>query len=162
MVYRASLLRKWGLRPRRFESSRLRILELARDPSMYNYKYMNEIETKKFYDLETALHKKVVRNSREQVSALIADDFLEFGKSGGTFNKQDTLDGLEQEAVDLQIAVSDLNAKELSKDIVLVTYTASMLDEDNSTTVSTNRSSVWILRDVNWQMVFHQGTKKQD
>ena len=24
MVYRASLLRKWGLRPRRFESSRLR------------------------------------------------------------------------------------------------------------------------------------------
>ena len=25
MVYRASLLRKWGLRPRRFESSRLRI-----------------------------------------------------------------------------------------------------------------------------------------
>ena len=31
MVYRASLLRKWGSRPRRFESSRLRRLELVRD-----------------------------------------------------------------------------------------------------------------------------------
>lgn len=123
---------------------------------------MNEIEAKKFYDLETALHKKEVRNSREQVSALIADDFLEFGKSGGKFDKQDILTGLEQEAIDLQIIVSDLNAKELSKDIVLVTYVASMLDEDNSTTILTNRSSVWMLRDGNWQMVFHQGTKKQD
>lgn len=31
MVYRASLLRRWGATPRRFESSRLRRLELARD-----------------------------------------------------------------------------------------------------------------------------------
>ena len=29
MVYRASLLRKWGLRPRRFESSRLREYKIA-------------------------------------------------------------------------------------------------------------------------------------
>ncbi len=137
-------------------------IELAWDSGKYNYKDMNEIEAKKFYDLETALHKKEVRNSREQVSALIADDFLEFGKSGGKFDKQDILTGLEQEAIDLQIIVSDLNAKELSKDIVLVTYVASMLDEDNSTTILTNRSSVWMLRDGNWQMVFHQGTKKQD
>ena len=123
---------------------------------------MNETEIKKFYELETALHKKKVRNSREKVSALIADDFLEFGKSGGSYNKQDALAGLEQEAVDLQIIVSDFNAKELANDVVLVTYTASMLDEDNVTTVSTNRSSIWILRDGNWQMLFHQGTEKQN
>lgn len=121
---------------------------------------MNENKMNKFYELETSLHKKEIRNSREQVSVLIADDFLEFGKSGGIFNKKDTLIGLEQEAFDLRIIVSDFHAKELSNNVVLVTYTTSMLDEDNVTTVSTNRSSVWVLRDGNWQMVFHQGTKK--
>jgi hypothetical protein len=40
-----------------------------------------------------------------------------------------------------------------------VTYTASMLDADKVTTVSTKRSSIWVLRNGNWQMVFHQGTK---
>ena len=122
---------------------------------------MNEETSKKFYDLETALHKKEVRNSRDKVSALIADDFLEFGKSGGSFNKKDILDGLEQEAVDLEIKVTDFNVKELAENIVLVTYTASMLDADNETTVLTNRSSIWISQNEDWQMVFHQGTKKQ-
>jgi hypothetical protein len=123
---------------------------------------MNEKDIEKFYDLETALHKKEVRNSRDKVATLIADDFLEFGKSGGTFSKQDTLDGLGKETVDLEINVSNFNAKELAANVVLVTYTASMLDTDNVTTVRTNRSSIWILRNNNWQMVFHQGTKRQD
>ncbi len=113
-----------------------------------------------FYNLETSLHKKEVRNSHEKVSELIADDFMEFGKSGGIFHKQDTLEGLGNETVNLQITVSDFMARELSPEVVLVTYTASMLDNDKVTTVSTNRSSVWILRDGKWQMTFHQGTKK--
>ena len=113
-----------------------------------------------FYDLETSLHKKETRNSRERVSALIADDFLEFGKSGGILTKRDTLDGLEDEAVDLQVEVSDFAARQLSPDVVLVTYTAAMLDGGNPTMVATNRSSVWVLRDGRWQMAFHQGTKR--
>ena len=112
-----------------------------------------------FLELETSLHKKEVRNSRGRVDELIADDFVEFGKSGGVFNKQDTLDGLEGEQFDLQIDVSEFNAKELTSNVVLVTYTATMLDSDNTTTVSTRRSSVWVDRDGRWQMVFHQGTK---
>ncbi|MDQ3076247.1 MAG: DUF4440 domain-containing protein [bacterium] len=112
-----------------------------------------------FYNLETSLHKKEVRNSRERVSELIADDFMEFGKSGGVFQKQDTLEGLGNETVDLQVNVSDFMARELSPEVVLVTYTASMLDNDKITMVSTNRSSVWVLRDGRWQMTFHQGTK---
>ncbi len=112
-----------------------------------------------FKDLETSLHKKEVRNSREQVNLLLADDFVEFGKSGRVYHKQDTLDGLEGEQIDLEIQVSDFNARELAVDVVLVTYTASMLDTDNITKICTNRSSVWINRNGRWQMVFHQGTK---
>ncbi len=81
-----------------------------------------------FKDLETSLHKKEVRNSREQVSLLLADDFMEFGKSGKTYHKQDTLDGLEGEQIDLEIEVSDFDAREIASDAVLVTYTATMLD----------------------------------
>ena len=100
------------------------------------------------------------RDSRDQVSELIANDFLEFGQSGGTFNKRDTLDSLDGEAVDLQVEVSDFAARELSQEVVLVTYTAVMLDSDQTTKVATNRTSVWVLRDGRWQMTFHQGTRK--
>ena len=121
---------------------------------------MTKEQVASFYDLETSLHKKETRNSREKISALIADDFLEFGKSGGILTKRDTLEILEDEAVDLQVEVSDFAARQLSPDVVLVTYTAAMLDGDNSTMVATNRSSVWVLRHGRWQMVFHQGTKR--
>ncbi len=121
---------------------------------------MTKEQSEVFYNLETSLHKKEIRNSREKVEALIADDFVEFGKSGDVFNKKDIIDQLEKENVDLQINVSDFLAKELSPEVVLVTYTANMLDDDNATTISTNRSSIWVWRDQRWQMVFHQGTKK--
>jgi hypothetical protein len=120
------------------------------------------IQEQFFFDLETSLHKKEVRNSREKVAELIADDFVEFGKSGGTFNKQDTLNGLAEEKIDLQIEISNFAIKQLSSEVTLVTYTAVMLDRDAVTKVSTNRSSVWILRDGKWQMVFHQGTRAED
>lgn len=113
-----------------------------------------------FYDLESSLHRRATRNSRERVSAIVADDFFEFGKSGGTFNKQDTLDGLGREIGDLQIEVRDFAARELSPEVVLVTYTAVMLDVEDTITVATNRSSVWVLKNDRWQMTFHQGTMK--
>lgn len=128
-------------------------------PVLYVRWYMNDNETKTFYNLETSLHKKEVRNSRDTVSSLLADDFLEFGRSGRMFEKQDIIAGLEQEAVDLEITVSDFAARKLAEDVVLVTYTASMLDEDHTSTIATRRSSVWVLQDGNWKMTFHQGTK---
>jgi hypothetical protein len=121
---------------------------------------MTKEQLASFYDLETSLHKKEIRNSRERVSALIADDFLEFGKSGGMLTKRDVLESLTDEAVDLRVEVSDFAARELSPDVVLVTYTAAMLDGDNATAVATNRSSIWVSRGGRWQMAFHQGTKR--
>lgn len=120
---------------------------------------MTNEQIQQFKELETSLHKKEVRNSPERVAELIDDDFNEFSKSGGVFNKHDTLVGLAGEQLDLQIEVSDFNVRELSAAVVLVTYTASMLDTDNVTIVTTRRSSIWINRDGRWQMMFHQGTK---
>ena len=39
--------------------------------------------------LEQALHRPSVRGSTEAVAALLADDFVEFGRSGGVYDKDD-------------------------------------------------------------------------
>lgn len=123
---------------------------------------MTKDDIQKFYNFETSLHKQEVRNNPDIVSRLVADDFKEFGKSGGVADKQDVLSGLQAEEVDLEVDVTNFEAKQLSDTVVLVTYTASMLDNNNVTTVTTNRSSVWIETDGQWQMVFHQGTKVKE
>jgi hypothetical protein len=104
-----------------------------------------------FFELETALHKRQVRNSRAAVSELLADEFIEFGSSGRTFNKAQIIEALEKEESDQQVAVEDFVAQELAPGVVLVTYVVK-----NSGTL---RSSIWKLIDGRWQMVFHQGTK---
>lgn len=118
---------------------------------------ISEEQKATLYKLETSLHKKEVRNSREHVAALLSDDFLEFGKSGMIFNKESILNLLESEETDLQVEVSDFNIRELAPDVVLVTYKGSMVDDEGKT-ISSLRSSIWVLQEGNWRMVFHQGT----
>lgn len=112
-----------------------------------------------FLDLETQLHSKEVRNSKEKVSALLADDFIEFGSSGVKYDKAFTLDSLSEEAIDLEIVVEDFEVKHLSDDIVLVTYKTSKIDPDTGSRFHSLRSSIWKNNSGNWEMVFHQGTK---
>jgi hypothetical protein len=119
---------------------------------------MTDEQRQRFFERETSLHKKEFRNSRDKVSELIADDFLEFGKSGLVFNKQQVVEYLAGEGNDLEITVTDFEVRELAPTVVLVLYTATMLDSDK-TTVPTKRSSIWVYRDEKWQMAFHQGTK---
>ena len=75
-----------------------------------------------FFDLETSLHKKHVRNSTESTSALLADAFIEFGSSGRVWNKASIIESMRREAVDQQVTVMLFAARELAPDVVLVTY----------------------------------------
>jgi hypothetical protein len=100
-----------------------------------------------FRDLETSLHRHEVRASRERASAFIADDFVEFGKSGKVYDKATVLTQMQSEQPGAQIPVEDFVARALAPDVVLVTYRTSAL-----------RSSIWVRRQGKWQLVFHQGT----
>lgn len=122
---------------------------------------LNGQELELFRDLETRLHRKAVRNSAEQVSELIADEFIEFGSSGSIYNKTSTIESLKEEAVDLEITVEDFAAQNLADGVVLVTYRTSKLDSDTMTKFSSLRSSIWKNINGKWQMFFHQGTKIQ-
>jgi hypothetical protein len=111
-----------------------------------------------FFELETSLHKKQIRNSAQAASALLADAFIEFGSSGRVFNKPSIVEMMRTETLDQQITVEDFAAQELAPDVVLVTYISKKGTVDQLA-VPTLRSSIWKRFDGKWQMVFHQGTK---
>lgn len=113
-------------------------------------------DTAHFFELETSLHKKQVRNSIESTSALLADGFIEFGSSGRVWNKASIIESMRREAVDQQITVEDFAARELAADVVLVTYIS------RKGSGSTLRSSIWKRCEGRWQMVFHQGTRSAE
>jgi hypothetical protein len=109
-----------------------------------------------FFDLETSLHRRAVRNSPEAVAALLADDFVEFGLSGRVHDKAETIGLLRMDTDNGPVAVKDFVVRQLSPTVVLVTYTAIWPGR-----VVVLRSSIWSLNDGTWQMTFHQGTRPQ-
>jgi len=116
-------------------------------------------ELEKFYQLETSLHKKEVRNSVKKVSELLSDSFIEFGSSGIKYDKNYTLESLKNEQVDLEITVEDFKVQRLSENIVFVTYKTSKLDPETNAKFQSLRSSLWENFTGEYKMYFHQGTK---
>ena len=109
--------------------------------------------------LEESLLTPRVRASREDLTKLLADDFVEFGSSGRTFDKQETIRSLQNEVwAPKKWSIRDFAVRELGRDVVLVTYQLSVQLRDSGATKSSLRSSVWVYRDGCWQLTFHQGT----
>lgn len=104
--------------------------------------------------LEERLLQREVRSDTASLALLIADDFVEFGASGGVWNKTDVIAGLQSE-VFVKRLISDVEVRALADDVVLVTYVC------RSTTTSL-RSSIWRRHGGGWQMTFHQGTTIED
>jgi hypothetical protein len=75
--------------------------------------------------LEEKLLNPEVRRSPDQVRDLLSDDFVEFGSSGGVYNKQQVIEGLKQEGPpdpSISLSLVDFIARRLSSDVILVTY----------------------------------------
>lgn len=115
-----------------------------------------------FFALETALHKKNIRNSPDAVAALLADDFMEFGSSGTIYTKATIMELLKGETVESRVIVENFQSHQLGPGVVLVTYIASKPVEVDGKTLRVLRSSIWQFRQNRWQMVFHQGTIMPD
>jgi hypothetical protein len=105
-----------------------------------------------FRELETSLHRRSVRNSRAAVSALLEDEFVEFGRSGRIYDKGLTVELLGADDSDFVPEVRDFRVRPLSAEIMLVTYRSGRGD------VFALRSSIWRMSGGKWRMAFHQGT----
>lgn len=104
-------------------------------------------------DLERQLLVPRARKS-ELVFELLAEEFVEFGSSGRQFTKAEIVAALQAEAP-VEVTASEFKVQLLSSQVALVTYRAQRHGEPP---VHTLRSSIWELREGQWQMVFHQGT----
>jgi hypothetical protein len=110
--------------------------------------------------LEERLLDLAVRASGEEVAALLADDFVEFGGSGRVFGKQQIVEALRVESP-VRRTLADFRARWLAPGVVLVTYRVSRHDADGGA-VPSLRSSVWERVEGRWRLVFHQGTPVRD
>ncbi|UXN71723.1 DUF4440 domain-containing protein [Devosia neptuniae] len=114
-----------------------------------------------FRRLEQVLHRPEVRSSHDAVSALLAEDFREFGRSGTIYDKATVLEALAQKAPAAASplpVILDFAAQALAPDIVLVTYRSINHAHGDDPERSTLRSSIWQQVGGSWLMLFHQGT----
>ena len=81
------------------------------------------------------------------LSTLIADDFIEFGRSGRVWTAATIRPLLESDRGD-PVEIEGFRADVLADGVILATYRA----------VGANRSSIWVHREGRWQIRFHQGT----
>jgi hypothetical protein len=107
--------------------------------------------------LEERLLSYGVRHSRDDLDLLLADDFVEFGASGRTFDKRAIVAALAEEQTELRRVLDDFRLRLLAPNVALATYVLVGTDATSARRHSL-RSSVWVQRDQGWQMVFHQGT----
>ena len=105
--------------------------------------------------LEHELLQPGVRRDADRVAWLLTDEFREVGSSGRALSKAEIIAALQVEAA-AQWQLSGFTAQALGPEAALVTYTATKTLHDVNSTSS--RSSVWVVREGRWQMLYHQGT----
>jgi hypothetical protein len=106
--------------------------------------------------MEEDLFRPEVRSSPEKTSAYLAEEFREFGSSGRIFTKSEILAELSSESP-RTITLDSFQCEALAPNVALVTY-RSIRTVALGIPVHANRSSLWVLRQGRWQMIFHQGT----
>lgn len=96
--------------------------------------------------------------SHQKLKSMIADDFIEYGKNGHVYDQKDIFEWLDSNPK-RNMQAFNFNLKFLSDNIALLTYISEELDNNNHA-LQVNRTSIWINRNNQWQMAFHQGTIK--
>ena len=100
------------------------------------------------FELEKALLSSEVRKNPQALNLLIADDFIEFGRSG-VWNKGDILANLPLENEN-KGEITNFRVIFQTSNIICVEY---QLSESGETSL---RRSIWKFIDERWQIVFHR------
>jgi hypothetical protein len=103
------------------------------------------------YTLEDRLLHPNRESDRSALIPLFASDFEEFCSSGRIFSREQTIQNLLTSAPH-PATISFFYVTLLAPGVALATYHATTFF------ATTHRSSIWVLRNDHWQMLFHQGT----
>lgn len=101
--------------------------------------------------LEESHTSLAVRQDKEEMDKILAEDFFEIGSSGRMFDKKECL---QTGVVLTEMSLHNYEIHPLAQDVVLATY----FIVDTTRNRNTLRSSIWKLIDGRWQLYFHQGT----
>ena len=105
--------------------------------------------------LEERLLQPDVRKSRQELDALIADEFVESASDRRAYDKREVIEALKKEGA-FRRSLVDFRLRLLADDVALATFRAIREVAPSGETVSSLRSSIW-RRCANgwWQVVFH-------
>lgn len=111
--------------------------------------------------LELELLKPEVRGNAKRLDELLDDKFIEIGRAGKKYNKQDIIDLLTGSAKKASIGrvwkVTEFELVPLTSVLVMAMY---RYDESHGRyKTRTLRSSIWKKEKGKWKMFFHQGTR---
>jgi hypothetical protein len=106
---------------------------------------------------EESLLDPTVRRNRAQATALLTEDFQEFGSSGRVWTREQILDLLASERFQ-PLSIEDFACHRIADGVALVCYRAVRIDPRTHERATTLRSSLWVNQSGEWRMRFHQGT----
>ena len=72
--------------------------------------------------LEESLWSSETRFERHHMNEVLAPDFLEFGRSGGVYRREDILDDLQPQPIDVTLPFANFALRLITADVALVTY----------------------------------------
>lgn len=104
------------------------------------------------YELETSLFNGKYLNSKEYLENIFHDEFMEYGKSGLIYRKEDTIESLFGIG-DRNIKVIDFTSEKIDENTYIVHYVS--IHNEN---VKVLRTSIWKDNGERLQLFFHQGT----
>ena len=108
--------------------------------------------------LEVSLHDPRVRASADQFGAHLHPAFREFGRSGGSYTREEIIASVAGELAPYEIWSQDFELEVISEGLALLTYRSAHVAEQGELEHHTNRAPLWQQTESGWKIRFHQGT----
>lgn len=103
------------------------------------------------------LEQQLMYYRRTDFTQLLAEDFLEFGSSGGKMDKNFQFNHVTDDGLVAPLfSLSDFDIRILAEHLVQTLFVTTHIETEKKA----NRSSIWRNEEGIWRMCFHQGTPK--
>ena len=93
------------------------------------------------------------------IDELLSDDFEEISSSGQINSRDDVVNWLLYKDNHIQWTLTNFRIKALTDDLVMAIYVARKLNDPNSISKGSVRTSIWKHQGDHWKMLFHQASK---
>ena len=117
------------------------------------------LQCKLLQHLEEELWREETRFDGKRMKEIVAGDFIEFGRSGRIYCREDLL-AVPRQPIDVVLPLPDFEVRVLHPDLAQVTYTSVV--RHGEALQRARRSSIWSRVGTRWVLRFHQATPIPD